>query len=103
MCRSDREKSILNAKVKTLQRQLAEDNVRPVPHQEERTVEGHSVGELERVVSSMKKVVEKLQAENESLKRSSTSSRPPQGRTAEEGKKVISLQEENIKLKVHNT
>lgn len=58
------------------------------------------MGELERVITSMKKVVEKLQAENESLKRSTASSRPAQGRT-EEGKKCISLQEENNKLKVY--
>ena len=99
LCRSDREKSILNAKVKALQRQLTEDNLRPVPNKEERSVDGHSVGELERVVSSMKKVIEKLQGENESLKRSAASSRPAQGRT-EEGKRIISLQEENNKLKV---
>lgn len=98
MRRSDREKSILNSKMKSLQRQLAEGNERPPPSQEERQpVEGHRVAELEKVVSSLKKVIERLQSENESLKKSSAVPRPGK---AEGGKKAAALQEENNNLKV---
>lgn len=101
MCRSDRERSILNSKVKSLQRQLAEGNVRPPPSQEEeRAVGGYSVAELEKVVSSLKKVIERLQSENESLKKSSAVPRPGK---AEGGKKTAALLEENNKLKVKRT
>ncbi len=99
-CRSEREKSILHARVKSLQRHLAEGNERPLPSQGGGQEGGHSVGELEKVITSMRKVIEKLQAENESLKKSSAISRPAQGRT-EGGKKVTALQEENSKLKVN--
>lgn len=99
MCRSDREKSILNAKVKSLQRLVSEGNERPPPsHEEGRAVGGHSVEDLEKVVISLKKVISKLQSENESLKKSSAA-RPTHSRS-EGGKKATALQEENNKLKV---
>lgn len=98
MYRSDREKSVLNSKVKSLQRQLAEGNMRPSPSQDEgRTMGGHSEADLEKVVSSLKKVIEKLQSENESLRKGSAAARP--GRT-EGGRKMAALQEENGNLKV---
>ena len=100
VCRSDREKSILNAKVKSLQRLVSEGNERPPPsHEEGRTVGGHSVEDLEKVVLSLKKVVSKLQSENESLKKSSAAARPAHSRL-EGGKKATALQEENNRLKV---
>ena len=95
-CRSERERGVLTTKVRSLQRQLADGNERPL---EAKSVEGHSVGELEKVITSMKKVIEKLQSENESLKRSTTVSRLAQSKASEGMKKVTSLQEENKKLK----
>lgn len=86
---------MLNAKVKSLQKQLAEGH--EPHHQESRS---NKVGELERVITAMKKVIEKLQVENENLKRSNAAStRQAQTRT-EAGKKLTTVQEENSRLKV---
>ena len=68
---------MLSSKVKSLQKQLSESTEHPSP--DSRHEKGtHSVGELEKVINAMKKVIEKLQTENESLKRSQGASRPAQ-------------------------
>lgn len=93
---------MLSTKVKSLQKQLADGNEHPFPHHSEgKSSGGHNnVGELERVIAVMKKVIEKLQTENENLKKSSAAARPAPGKT-DSGKKLAELQEENSKLKVH--
>lgn len=53
------------------------------------TVGGHSVAEMERVVAAMRKVVERLQSENESLRRSAK----------QKGTSVTQLETENRRLK----
>ena len=53
------------------------------------TVGGHSVAEMERVVAAMRKVVERLQGENESLRRSAK----------QKGTSVTQLETENRRLK----
>ena len=55
------------------------------------TVGGRSVTEMERVVAAMRKVVERLQSENESLRKSAAKPR---------GTGVAQLEAENKKLKV---
>lgn len=54
--------------------------------------------ELERVVSAMRKVVERLQAENNSLKTSLTNVKAR--KSGQTDKTAIGLEEENNKLKV---
>ena len=58
----------------------------------------HSVAELERVVSAMRKVVERLQAENSSLKKSLTNAKAE--KSGHTDKTAAVLEEENKKLKV---
>jgi hypothetical protein len=99
LCRNDREKSILNAKVKSLQRLVSESNERPPHSQEEvRPAGNHGTEELEKVVTSLKRVISKLQSENESLKRTNAAARPTGQTKAEGGRKAV--QEENTRLKV---
>ena len=90
---------MLQSKIKSLQKQVSESGGQAFPdHQEEensRPVGGHSVVELERVIGAMRKVIEKQQVDNETLKRSNAAARIGQG-----GKKMALLQEENAKLKV---
>lgn len=59
----------------------------------------HSVGELERVVSAMRKVVERLQTENSSLKKSLTNAKAKK-KSGHTDKMAAALEEENTKLKV---
>ena len=59
----------------------------------------HSVAELERVVSAMRKVVERLQAENTSLKKSLTNARAKK-QSGHTDTTAAMLEEENNKLKV---
>lgn len=56
------------------------------------------MGELERVITAMRKVIEKLQGENEKLKRRKTS-----GQSRADGKITATggLQEEHRRLKVN--
>ena len=53
------------------------------------SIGGHSVAEMERVVAAMRKVVERLQGENESLRRSAK----------QRGSSVTHLETENRRLK----
>lgn len=55
---------------------------------------GKTVPELEKTIGLMKKVVERVQRENEALKKSSATVNQD---------KVTALEKENIKLKVANT
>ncbi len=80
-----------------MQKQLSEPS--PDSSHEGKPQAMHSVGELERVINAMKKVIEKLQTENEKLKRIQGASNPAQIK-AEGGKKTATLQEENSRLKV---
>ena len=59
----------------------------------------HSVSELERVVSAMRKVVERLQAENSSLKKSLTNTKAKKSGLSDKTT-VAGLEEENNRLKV---
>lgn len=80
-----------------MQKQLAEG---AEPPHEGKSLGDHKVGELEKVIAAMKKVIEKLQTENNNLKKSNTAfSRPTQAKL-EGGKKLAAVQEENSKLKV---
>lgn len=92
---------MLSSKVRSLQKQLSEVAEHPPLNAgpEGKSQATHSVEELERVISAMKKVIEKLQVENETLKRNQSASRPAQTRT-EGGRKLAALQEENSKMKV---
>ena len=87
---------MLSSKIKSLQKQLSEH---PASESSHEPLANYSVGELEKVVNSMKKVIEKLQMENDTLKRSQAASRPTQTKT-EGGKRATALQEENNRLKV---
>lgn len=96
--RSDRERCFLSTKVKNLQKQLTEGA--ESSHHEGKVLGDNRVCELERVISAMKKVIEKLQTENDNQKKIlSANSKPPQAKL-EGGKKLVVLQEENSKLKV---
>ena len=91
--RSDRERITLSSRVKALQKQLSEVQEKA----EEAGGSGsHSVIELERVVNAMRKVIDKLQGENEKLKKKRTEAGP----LSSTSKSSDKLLEENKKLKV---
>ena len=100
-CRSDREKIALQSKMKTLQRKIhkslaPQENIRASDD-----TGGPRVLELENIVMTMKKVIEKLQGDNEKLKRrKSTLARTTGSKTTEAGS---CLHEENTKLKVYGS
>ena len=60
------------------------------------------MAELERVINAMRKVIERLQAENEGLKKSgsATSLRASAQSKVNPEKQISALKEENTKLKV---
>ncbi len=104
--RNDREKNMMSAKVKTLQKQVddAVGNLGGHSTGESRglTAGGHNIEEIERVVTAMRKVIEKLQVEKEGLKEENEGLKRNSKTWQEKGGGALSaLQEENKKLKVN--
>lgn len=83
-----------------MQKQLSECAEHP-PTDISHEGKSHNVEELEKVVNAMKKVIAKLQMENENLKRVQGAPKPTQAK-ADGVKKMTALQEQNSKLKVSN-
>ena len=96
--RTDREKSFLSSRVKSLQKQLDGGNV--TTHPESKGSGDHRVDELETVITAMKKVIEKLKVENDHLKKSSAASSKLAQAKIDFEKRLAALQDENSKLKV---